>query len=77
MQYHVQLAEQTTVMAMSAIGQVAEVTRLTCGAAEAAIAEATSVHSQVKSCVESLAKVAEEMMSLTVGAMTQQLEHEL
>ena len=77
MQYHAQLAEQTTVMAMSGIGQVAEVTRLACGVAEAAIAEANSVHSQVKSRVESLAKDVEEMMSLTVGAMAQQLEHEL
>ena len=51
-----QLSEQTTAMAMFGVGQVAELTKLACGVAEAAIAEATSVNSQVESRVASLAK---------------------
>ena len=54
-----QFAEQTTVTAMSGVGQVAKATRLACGVAKAAIAGATSVCNQVESGVELLAKEAE------------------
>ena len=56
---------------------MAEATRLARWVADAAIAEATSMRSQVDSRVVSLAKEVEETTSCAIGAMTHQLEHEL
>ena len=54
-----QLAEQTTESVLSGVGQVVEVTQHAHDIVGVAIAEATSVHSQVESRAVSLAVHAE------------------
>ena len=56
-----QLAKQTAESVMSGIGKVAEATRRAHGVAEAAIAEATSVRSQVESRIALLATQVKRM----------------
>ena len=59
---------------MSGISRVAEETRYVCGIAEAAIAEAKSVHGEVESRVASPAAQAEASMAQVVGTPSEHIK---
>ena len=73
-QCRVQLAEWTVESVMFGIGHIAEVMRQALGIAEVAIAEATSVPSQVEGQISVLLENAEASTMCAIGEMSQRLE---
>ena len=73
MQRHAQLAERTAKSAMSGISHIAEETRCVQDIAEAAIAEAKFVHSEVDSRVAMLVAQAEATTANAVDAFSKRV----
>ena len=69
-----QMAEQIAESVFSSVGQVADETRRTRKVAKAAIAEARSVHSEVKSQVAALLARADESTAHVVELLTEQVQ---
>ena len=67
-------AEQTAKSAMSGVGRVAEETLRVRGVAEAAIAEAKSVHEAVESKVASLTAQADASIALFTGVLSERVQ---
>ena len=72
-QRRAQMAEQIAESAFSGVGQVAEETRRAREVAEAAIAEARSVHGAVESQVAALSARADESTTHAVEVLTEQV----
>ena len=70
-QHQAQLAKHVAESAMSGVGQIADETRRVRGVAEAAIAEARSVHAEVESRVASLAAQADASTPHIIGVLSQ------
>ena len=73
-QHHAKYVEQTAETAMSAVGCVVEETRHVRGVAEAAIAEANSVHDAVESKVASLMAYAKASTAHITGVLSKRVE---
>ena len=70
MQCHAQLAEKIAESAISRMGQVADETRRACEVAEAAIAEARSMHGEVQRKLASLTARADASAAHAVEVLS-------
>ena len=73
-QRHAQLAERVAENAMSGVSQITDEARRVRGVAEAAIAEAMSVHGEVESRVALLAAQADVSTAHIVGVLSQRVQ---
>ena len=69
-----QLVERVAESAMSGVGQIADEARRVRGVAEAAIAEARSIHGEVESRVASLVAQADASAAHIIGVLSQHVQ---